>query len=240
MWNTTQLERAAYGKDGGITHAFKTMYQGSVPGTTTCKVINKGLNRYSKNRVNRCNTYAWRNLAYWGLLNSDQPGSTYVGKALRHVNSGLKRYIWIDPPEKPAENPSSRFDLTLDLIEAVAEHKNFHALLTLTAWAREAIDMKIHRQHYHCARYSRKIFAHAVCTTPHLFIRWPLLAERYRDLIWTPPISDVSVPWFTIKWEELLEEIEREEELAREKNLPLPPKDLFEELNGKYLARIRN
>ena len=204
---------------------YSKMHQGTIPEEETCKSIEEEGESDS--------LWMWKNHPFWHLLFMEQYGPKIIENALRTVRGSMQRYIWTVPPEKGFEYYSARYDITIDNIKAVAKYWNFHALVTLTAWAREARANNILMTNYHSAFYSRKIFAQVICNTPQLFIRWPLLAEYYKKLIWVFPQSEVSEPWFNLEWDKLMDEMEIEEKKARNRGVKLTSKHIFRRIN-KY------
>ena len=202
---------------------YRKMLYGIIPSNKICKRIQKKL---------QCgDLIKWRNHPYWCLLCDSQSGHVYIEKALFTVKRSMRGYIWSEPDVVDAKDRSTRIEPTLEVVKGVAAFKNLYALITLTAWAREAREHHFLRPNYQCALYSRKIFAHVICNTPHLFVRWPLLAKYYKNFIWSFPDSKASEPWFDMEWNELIDEIELEEEKARSKRIKLPPKHYFRHFN---------
>ena len=92
---------------------------------------------------------------------------------------------------------------------------------------------------YKWALATRYLFAKTICATPHLFIRWPLLALHYKNTLWDKPVClRNKSQWFALKWSELLAEIENEEASARAIGTKLPPKTFFRQYNQKYLKTV--
>lgn len=204
------------------------MIKGTLPENDTCLKIQGLLN---------CNSLTyWKNHPFWPLLSKHHFEPKFVQLALESVKGDIQRYVWNIWPEEDEDFKSPRKETSLDLIKTVASFENISALIVLTAWAREARYSNILRPNYQASLYCRKIFARVICRTPHLFIRWPTLALRYKSLIWSFPESDVSVPWMKNRWEELYDEILEEEKLARGSEVNLPPKREFRRINKSELS----
>jgi len=232
-WDVGELERLIDGREyGDRTNRYRKMYEGTLSLNKTCRRIQK--------KLGGGHLCEWKNHAYWGLLCSAKSGPEYTERALKTVKGGVQQYIWTHQREKGFEYYSARIDTTMDVVKAVAKYHNFDALLTLTAWAREAREHNILRPNYQSASYSRKVFARAVCNTPQLFIRWPLLAYYYKHLIWSFPVTKVSEPWFLMEWDELPGEMEIEEKNARQRGIKLPPKEIFDLVNKNTDLLLRH
>ena len=224
-FGTTKLENLVNGRKlGDYTGQYRKMLQGIVPDPTSCKII-------QKRTKGGCDLILWRDHPLWSLISQKQSTPDLIEKTLRLVNSSVKKYIWTYPPEAGYNRKSLRMDPSVSLIKTVAEFNNFDAFLILTAWAKEAHDHKLIRNSYQSAIHTRKLFPRVVCNTPQLFIRWPLLAEQYRKNIWTAPKSEVSEPWFSMRLDEIADEIDIEEKIARENGVNLPPKHIFRSVN---------
>lgn len=231
VWDWDRLELMIDQRDyGERTGKYRKWVEGTLPRISSCRKVQNVLKcRY----VER-----WRNQPYWRLFCSDQCRPENIDLALQSIQGDMQRYIWSIWPEKGETFRSVRSVTGLENIKAVAEYNNFNALVALTAWAREAHDLNILKSAYQASFYSRNIFARAVCNSPHLFIRWPLLAEMYKNLIWSPLIDGVSIPWMHDKWDELQEEMATEERKARQRGVKLPPKRIFEQINYIDLATL--
>ncbi len=209
----------------GSTGRYRKMLKGVLPEPPSCRRIQK--------EQKGGDILLWRNHAYWILLVHAQIGIADIENALRVVDGGMRRHIWAYSDDSERDSRPMRFDTNLKLIRAVAGYENFQSLVTLTAWAREARDQLKIKSSTQCAYYARSIFAKAVCSTPQLFIRWPLLAHRYKNLVWSFPGKQVNVPWLDMKLEDLENEMESEEKKARNRGIKLPPKEVFLEINKK-------
>ena len=225
-WNMSALEAQVEGEDRGeLTGRFRRMCHGTIPTIRSCREIQKKL---------KCGHLAWwRNFPYWALLSTTQSGPGYIENALREVEGPVKRCVWVNPPETGFPNQWLRYETSVDMVKSVAEYENVEALIILTAWAREARAHNHLRPSFQSALRTRQIFAKVVCHSPHLFIRWPLLAEKYRLLIWSTPDIDYSGPWFDMHWKDLPKEMENEARKATQHGVKLPPKKYFRQIN-KY------
>ena len=225
-WDTNKLELRIDNRGlGDRTNKYRNMHEGSIPNRITCKKI--------PDQLGAGNITTWRNHPLWALLCSHIKEDKHIDTALKSITSGIRRYIWVDPPEKGEENTSDRFDSSLDLIEVIAPHNNLDALIILSAWAKEARKINIHKTHYQCAQHTYDIFPKVVCSRPHLFIRWPLLLEKYIETVWKPNNTNNSKPWFKVELNTLICNIKKQEKIARRQQIGLPPEKVMNRIN-KY------
>jgi hypothetical protein len=145
------------------------------------------------------------------------------------VTSNVKHYIWM--PFRTSGNATStrrvRPHPDRESINRIAKYRNFDALLTLIAIAREGRDSGKLQDYGMSAGESLKIFPHTIARTPHLYIRWKPLAKRLNSLIWNPKRNfDVELKHkFSLPL--LNEEIEELVEKARNRGSCHPPKELM-------------
>lgn len=227
-WTDSELEDLIDPDLAASTGKYRKMRNGTRPDDYTIGYIEDAL------RGKPVKIKEWRDHAYWPLLCSNHSGSKYIFNALRSIGDDLKQYIWSewDPGE---DYQCTRKSFDLDNIKRVAENKNFDALVILTAWAREAREQNIYEYNLRCAQYSKNVFADVVCSTPQLFIRWPLLLLQYANVIWRPPETEISEFWFKPNLPTLVNNILNIENEARAKGILLPPKHLVRQLNKNEL-----
>lgn len=237
VWDPGALEELIHMRSSSSTRTniFRKMYSRSVPEESTCKLIDRSLTQVSNPQI-QCNTLSWRNHPIWPLLQSREPDKVSIDTALRSVKSDINNYIWLDPECTESSVTSQRYPIDIDLIQRISKEKNLESLITLTACAREARSNKNLLASSQCAHYLKDVFPRAICSTPHLYIRWPSLLEIYRQRIWTVPESTSSTPWIPIDFESLITEIECESRIALEKGVPLPP---TKTLKAMYDAKPR-
>jgi len=181
--------------------------------------------------------YKWRNLPLWGLLSGNTDKREYIHCALQMIEGDIRQYIWEDYPSNNSTSILSRREISPDSIKKIAKFKSFDALLTLTALAIEANERWVLETQYLCAYHLRKIFAHVVCNTPHLFIRWPLLMENYRNMVWSQPFARPADPkWFNPDLDVLELEIMKQEKISRNNDVQLPPIQLIHKPHKKDLS----
>ena len=236
VWNRTELENLIDGKQyGEYTGRYRKMCNGTIPYETNCKNIQ---NQLEVNQNHKCSIIKWRELPLWRLLSFLQPDTEDIKYTLLTIKGETRNYIWdVFPEEEQFKYLFSRKPYSKNYFESVAQLNNFEALLTLTAWAREARGFKDYSSHKYCAKYSRKIFAHAVCNTPQLFIRWPILYQYYIEPIWSL-YSNTDLK--ELKISEVQDEIYEEEKTARLKGVQLPPKKVFREINKSDIKLCLN
>jgi len=231
LWRDTDLDDFINDKNGyekdNYSGLYRKMLQGTITENHVCRRVQKTLNGGELK--------FWRDLPYWGLLRSNGTYGTHIDKTLKSIQSRVRHHIWSIPFDKGEHKYSSRAYTSLDSIKAISKYKNLDALLTLTAWARESREQNILVPSYQCAQYTRKIFAYTVCHTPHLFIRWPLLVEQYKNQIWSYLDTDMSENWLEINLNNLIDEIHTEEKKARKEGIKLPPLQLVRRINREYL-----
>jgi hypothetical protein len=208
----------------GYTGIYRKMPKGTLPSDMVCRRV--------KEVLPNCNIQKWRDHPFWGLLRGPGFNLADVEHALRSIRSDpVRRSVWGNPPDRNQRNSFSRLVPELALIKDIFNCKQFDALIALTAWARETRALKQHSPAFQSAFFTKAIFAEVVCHTPHLFIRWPLLAEQYKQWIWSSPASDTSEAWFDMDWEYLLFEISVEEQKARQRGIKLPPHEIVTRIN---------
>jgi len=214
-------------RKGDYSGQFKrTRDEGSVPKPESCKYIQKILKGG--------NILKWRNHPLWPLLCNHLTNTEYIHEALKSIESRIRFTIWDIPYDVGDKKFSPRSEISLDAIKSVSEFKNFDSLLTLTAWAKECRNGNILRPNYQCTQHLYDIFPQVICKTPHLFIRWPLLLEIYNESIWSPPPSEVSIPWLVVNLPELAQEIKNEEKIARKLGIKLPPSNIVSRINKDH------
>lgn len=225
-WDPTALEYLVYGIDpSDCSGVYRRMYAGMVPFPSKLVITQKNMRGG--------HVLHWRNHPFWKLLVIGRIGDEAVNNALKGIEGSIERHVYVFPREGNRNLRVSRYEISADAMKSISEFGDFSALLVLTAWAREVRDSNILRMRSQTSIYTRKIFVHAVCNTPHLYIRWPLLAQRYCELFWTAPKSDVSQPWLGGEWGSLESEMETEAKKARMRGVKLPPKRVFDRVNSR-------
>ena len=116
---------------------------------------------------------------------------------------------------------------------------NFDAFFSLCAYARVPTGRFGFACDSEAAFSSRKIFCHVVCNTPQLFIRWPLLIQRYSELVWTSHDEDYHSSSSISDNKTLLNELLKHEKIARHNGIQLPPKQLVRRINKEELKIIQ-
>lgn len=227
-WGPTRLELIIDGREfDSQSGKYSRMLKGIPPKPVTISQIEPMLPT--------ADILKWRNHPYWKLILDISPSHEDTWNALQTVKGELKKNVWvqgyIDKLADDEKQHYARSEPSLDLIEIVAKHNNFDALLILTAWAREAREMNLLRPHGWLARHTREIFPHVIAHCPHLYIGWPILARLYKKIIWTTPHPEENVPWFDMRWKGLKQEINKKVKEARRNNIQLPPKERFDKVN---------
>lgn len=214
-------------RKGDYSGQFKrTRDKGQVPDPDSCRHIQKTLKGG--------NVLKWRNHPYWPLLCNHLADPSHIQDALKCIHSKVRHSIWSIPFDTGDKRFSPRSEISSESLEDVSRFCNFDALLTLTAWAKECKNGNIHRPAWQCARTLYDVFPQAICNTPHLFIRWPLLVEIYNESLWAFPESEVSIAWLQIDLPQLAQEIRHEETLARKRGVKLPPPNIVSRLNKDH------
>jgi hypothetical protein len=237
-WNTTELEKIFENRMAGkYTGRYRKMLQGIVPSNSICKLIQKGKNG---------ELTKWRNHPYWMLLTNTFSDIDYLNL---YQNSMYLNWASVYPQmflctnREFLSNDTYRYweDTNYNEFsghELSSEDLRFDLFARYTAWAREAREANYLQPMYQCGKITRLQFPKIVCNSPYLFIRWPLLAELYRNLIWTCPHFLRNTPWFDMQWKELVNEINIEEKIARDNGINLPPKNLFRRINKNHLTKM--
>ena len=235
-WNLTELELLIDGNPyGDNTGKYQHISDGRLPYDISCIRIQA---RLLKILEYDHDVLKWKLMPLWRLLYRVSPSFIHIQTALVSIQSEIKNYIWKNPLEEvDINNPFSMQPITLENIEAIATFNNFEALLTLTAWARATQNARKYEMHYHCAKLIRKIFAHVVCNTPQLFIRWPILLQYYIEPIWF--VDELSARQL-LNINQLESEIYQEECKAREIGIQLPSKYFFNQINKKDIYLLRD
>lgn len=220
--HTIELLLDGKGKISGapeFTGKYAQMKNGKVPSIKTCKQLQK--------RMKCGHLLQWRNHPFWPLLT---PGPLYfdtVIEALLSVEGRINWDIWeSESPFHIDKRKSFRYDMSPTEVGHIAEYGDFHALVVLTAMAREAKALRYLRPAFWAAKYSMDIFAQAVCKTPQLYIAWPKLFEIYSHVIWSPLECEESIPWFDIDTAKLFRKMDELAVTARKQGVKLPPDSL--------------
>lgn len=225
-WNSEKLEMMILGEDyKGYTGRYQRLFRGVVPNNQSVS--------YTKLRLqNKCDLQEWRDHPYWKLLSNRSLTHSDIETALMTVTSNVKHYVWM-PCRKSENAPSIHRIRPLpdrESIKKIAKYRNFDALLTLIAYAREGRDSGFLQEYGMTAGESLKIFPYAIARTPHLYIRWKPLAKRLNALIWNPKRNFD----FDLKREfslsQLNEEIEDLVDKARGKGACFPPNELMKRI----------
>jgi len=214
-------------REGDYSGKFKRIRDdGNVPALSSCKYIQKSLKGG--------NIVKWRSHPIWPLLCNHLTNAEYINKALKTIESRVRLSIWDIPYDLGDKKFSPRSEISPVAIKDVSEFRNFDALLTLTAWAKESRNGNILKSSWQCAEHLYNIFPQAICNTPHLFIRWPLLIEIYNESIWSQLESEVSYKWVKVDLSLLAQEIKKEEILARKRGIKLPPPHIVSSINKNH------
>jgi len=234
-WNPITLEELIDNRyPGRFTGKYRKMIEGTVPNNKTCIDINEKLS-------DKTNVIHWRDKPFWSLLHTSITGEQYINKYEYLISRnwpGMEYHLSkVTNSEFMSQNTDRyweeiNYDEMLDMEELIELGIIFEIFSGYTAWAREARERNLLQPMYHNSIITRKLFAKAICNTPHLYIRWPLLAKYYNKLIWTAPPTRTNIPWYDIKYNELEDEIIIEEKLARKRTVNLPPNNIFKTINN--------
>ena len=216
---------------GDFSGQHRKMLHGVIPSECKCNNLRK--------RLDIRNPIYWRNHPYWKLL-CNELSLKDIGVSLRSIQGRVQQLIDNKYPEANPEDWRIKALNDEYTLRKIAKYSNFKALTILTAMAQESKTLYTSSPLPLGAYYTRQIFAHAVCNTPQLFVRWPLLALRYKTSIWSFPENREGNLWFSLKWDSLLEEINGAEFIARKKGIQLPPKHLMRRINKTQLHTIYN
>lgn len=223
-WDPDELEVLIDGKGyANRTGRYRRLFRAIVP-------IDKSA-LFVKLRVqNKCDLLKWRDHPFWKLLSTRSLTHSDIERALMTVTSNVKHYVWV--PYRTNENATSirrvRPLPDRESIKKIAKYRNFDALLTLVAFAREGRDSGMLQEYGMSAGESLKIFPDVIARSPHLYIRWKPLAKRLNALIWNPKQNfdvelkrEFSLPLLDKKIEKLVDQ-------ARNRGTCFPPKELME------------
>ncbi|MBV2139203.1 MAG: hypothetical protein KUF79_20525 [Candidatus Thiodiazotropha sp. (ex Ctena orbiculata)] len=225
-WSSEKLEMMILGKDyENYTGRYQRLFRGVVPNNQSVS--------FAKLRLpNKCDLLEWRDHPFWKLLSNQSLTHSDIETALMTVTSNVKHYVWV--PCRKNENVTSIRRIRplpdRESIKKIAKYRNFDALLTLVAYAREGRDSGLLQEYGMAAGESLRIFPHAIARTPHIYIRWKSLAKRLNALIWNPKRNfdmefkrEFSLPLLDKKIEVLVDQ-------ARDRGTCLPPKELMKRI----------
>lgn len=230
IWDPRELEELINEGKNGYTNQYRKMLFGTVPGEEMCLQIAGVLGRGE--------ILGWRNHSFWQIfcLAFDKPIEhktimNFFWRAAEHGTFVTNRIFQEEVNNRWWEHP--------EVIVNVGYEHYFMQFAVYSAWARYSREKDMFQPWYQWALATRQLFAKAVCATPHLFIRWPLLALQYKKAFWDTPISlHNKKQWFVLNWDGLLDEIESEEASARTRGIKLPPKSFFRKYNQRHLKSV--
>lgn len=226
-WDPTELERVIDGKEyGSFTGRYRRLFRGIVPKDDNA---NQLLVRFD----NKCQISKWRDHPFWKLLSLRDLTHRDIELALLSVTSEVNHHIWMWGPTND-EMSDIRFIRGFpwrEQIEDIASYRDFDALVTLVAYAREGRDSGMIQEYIKAARGCLDIFPSVVTKQPHLYICWKLLAKRLKSLLWKPKFSFVIEPDFSKDLSKLNKKVERLAKTARRKGVQLPPEEVLKQFN---------
>ncbi|WP_428634733.1 hypothetical protein [Sedimenticola sp.] len=225
-WSSEKLEMIILGEDyKGYTGRYQRLFRGVVPNNQSVS--------FAKLRLQiKCDLLEWRDHPFWKLLSNRSLTHSDIETALMTVTSNVKHYVWV--PCRNNENTTSIRRIRplpdRESIKKIAKYRNFDALLTLVALAREGRDSGMLQEYGMSASESLKIFPDVIARCPHLYIRWKSLAKRLNALIWNPKRNfDIDLKReFSLS--QLNETIEGLVDKARGKGACFPPKELMKRI----------
>ena len=233
-WHTNKLEEMVNteDKDGNTYYSeysglFRGMRNGRIPGAKTSIRIQNIL------KTNSFST--WIDLPLWPLLYNYHYEESHILNALNSLPKEMRDIIFVDGHYDPGLQRLARHEVTVDMIKKISKYENLHALVAVTAFARESRQNNIHRISAFSSFATQELFPKVICKTPQLYIRWPKLAEIYQHIFWEPPKTATSVIWLGYEKEKLVSEIENEEKNAISCHIQLPPKHIFRSINKTHL-----
>jgi hypothetical protein len=231
IWKPAKLEEKINGEMYlGPSGHFQRMRNGVLPSDKSAEErIHKKLD-WSKRK---CQIELWRDHPFWKLLSLEPLTYIDTERALMSVRGKVKHRIWYEVPsqDNSSELRYPRLKPEKEDIEKIAEYKNFDALLTLIAFAREAHGTGMLQTYTIAAHHALEIFPDVMIKHPHLYISWKLLASRLKQLIWQPEPSFIFEMRHQVSLPQLRKRINALDELARKQGTPLPPKELIDRYN---------
>ena len=234
-WSRYELEKIIDGrKPGHFVGKYVRLCNGIIFNDTTCKNINERMPTLTNGYFD---VFFWKTHPFWKLLTNRQPNTDDINNALLMLRGDIRNYIW---KALPQDTFSFRIDtrnhVSEELINNMAQIANFESLVALTALSREAHINQFYEVESKCIKAIRKIIVRAICFTPELYIRWPLLLLFYIEPVW----HHISVSYHRdLGISHLEDEIYEQEKIARSRGVLLPPKNLFRRINQKELKFLR-
>ena len=233
IWQDTVLEEIIDKRlelDQEFTGIYRKMLLGTIPTKGVCSRI--------QNNLEDGNLIYWRDQPFWRILCPKQPTAENIAATLKSTDADVFQSIWPKRIRKGFIYP--KIDIYHDKYLELAKFKNFSALISLSAYARSPSQRHLLPTNHHAAEYTRKIFSHVVTTTPHLFIRWPLLIQRFIDLIWSSPQGGYYINRKSAEKDRhsLINEILKKEKISRKRGINLPPRQLVHRINKDQLKLL--
>jgi len=228
IWSTNRLEVLIDDERfESYTGIYRRMRNGSISD-------NKILYRIQKTLEFKT-LFTWRNHPLWPLLYDDYYHNDHILRALNSLPKNMRDSIFAEGQYDSRGVRLARHEVTHGLIKKIVAYENLNAFVAIMAFAREARENNIHRISAFCALQIQKLFPKVVCHTPQLYIRWPQLEKQLTRTIWSFPKTKTSMPWFSVKHNNLLSEIANEEKHALANHIKLPPKHVFRTINKNHL-----
>lgn len=235
-WRSNKLEKLIeeqLASENDInTGRYRKMREGYISNDHSCKRIRKAL---GSGRLKY-----WRDLPLWGLLSNCGYYNESIDRTLKsiHSRSRIYKYVWELSTENTKNQSPTLANLPQTVRIKVADYRNLDTLLILTAWAKETREQNHINESSIYGHVIIRIFAYTVCRVPHLFIRWPLLVDLYRQRIWSFWRDNMSEPWHEVPSNHLIDEIYEEEKAARMQGIKLPPPHLVRLINKPYFNKL--
>lgn len=231
VWDDVELEGLIYSERDGYSGQFRKMLTGTVPSDDKCKYISDFQKRGA--------LLTWRNHDYWLTLTENLPLPTDYNLTSGFFWSYVEEMFVVTNKTFVTEMSYRSWEDRFDNDE-VANAYPFLYLQVHSAYSRHAVTKNLLQPLYVCGLETRLVFSKAICKTPHLYIRWPLLALLYKKLFWDIPSSVPVEYWFPMRLNELPTEIASEEAIARHEGVLLPPNNLVQKINAKYLRDLNS
>lgn len=186
----TEIDDVTAGERSGWIHR---LYKGSISNDDRLIKTQKILGKHSLLR--------WKYSPLWTLLQLGENTTTDIESALHLARGKIRCHIWSNMGKNAKPKPINkiRLPITESEIEELSKYESLNSFIVLTALAKEALKNHFFDIHFRLSMRIRELFPSVVCSEPRLFIRWPLLAERYEQILWKHDIYHPSVFLMTIK-----------------------------------------
>jgi len=172
----------------------------------------------------------WRDHRLWSLL-TEEVAPVHVLDALDSLRGRYRKSVFEDDIDL-GDRKIGRVEPDLNDLCRLRKLGGMSGMIALIALTREAQYGRFYERHLRAAAESRRLFAKWVGSSPHLYIRWRLLAEIMMDRVWKMPHMYSGSFWFPAQVDRLDAEVACVVRRSMTRGRAMPPSALVSSPRG--------